>query len=1758
MKRSRRLHQLLIQSMAAFGIAILFLVSPVLAKEPSPNEAEAIVPSPFKTELDADGTLHLVIQTRQATVELDSTHQILHISSPDNYLELPLADPDGDLRLTFGADQLHLSALDQLQVLNIQYDRGEITLQAKGRLQLPAIDVSGPLTLNLDGSLNGQTWQAQSITLLGQGLVNLNGVIQAPEGFISTVAAKVPASVNPNQLDFDPPSFVLTRQARINSPFILINSNNGWLNIQGQLQALQTDETGGQITLLGKRLHLLGATLDASGANGGGQILLGGAYKGLPLDIANWSTTYPVEDINLTQAKSQVVFIGEETQIIANALDKGSGGEIIVWSEESSRVYGQLSVLGGPNGGDGGFVETSSYGGLDLTTAPNTAALNGLAGEWLIDPFDTELVPGGGNTNINNSNPFLSTGETAQLGVDLITTGLGSGDVSVSTGAGGSQSGVITLTTTLDFNGIGNSGRTLTLNAHDMIVVDGQILDSSGSDDSLNVVINADSDNSGQGRVVVNQTINSGGGDVDLTGRSVLSSAILITNSATIRSQGGEIRLAGTHTGTSSDRQADHRGIFMWDNSTLDADSGTIRLTGTSSGLDGVFGLNNVALTGTLYITGTSTGTDSGARGVFFRDNAALTGAITLVGISSGGDGIFFHDNASLLSTSGNTINITGIGNGTDGTSSGIQFNNDANLSGGAITLNGTGGAGDTSNEGIFFNNSATLDAGNNAINLTGVGKSDGTGFDNTGIYFNQDATLSGATITLNGTGGSGTNTNRGIFFSSGAALNAGSNAINLTGVGNGTGNNNTGIHFEANSALDGAAITLNGTGGSGIGANRGIYLGTGTAFDAGSNTISLTGVGNGTDGDNSGIHFEANANMIGTLTLNGTGGAGSNFGNYGIFINNNGNFNAGNNTIQMTGLSNGTTSSSNSGIHIESTVGLTGTLTLNGTGGVGNSSSNYGVFINSNANLNAGNNALNISGVGRDDDGIFIGSNSSLQAGSNTINMTGVTTGTNTNSDGIFISSDNILAANSITLDGTSGTGSDNRGVFVNSNGSLNSSGTTINITGLSNGTGNNSEGIHFSNDATLDGSAITLNGTGGTGTDYNRGIFFNSTATLDAGSNAIGLTGVGNGTGTDNAGIHFNSDPTLNGLTITLNGTSGSGTDANRGIFLGSRAALDASSNTISLTGVGNGTGRDNSGIHIEANANMIGTLTLNGTSGAGGTGSNYGIFINNTANFNAGSNTIQLTGLSNSTGTSNGSNSGIHIESTAGLTGTLTLNGTGGVGNGSSYGIFINSNANFNTGNNALNMSGVGRDDDGIFIGYNGKLQAGTSTINMTGVTTGTNGNSDGIFINTDNKLAANSITLDGTSGTGSASRGVFIDSRTDLDSSSTTIDITGLSNGASGFANDGVFVAESVLMTGTMSLSGTGGSGTSARGVFINDGAHLTTTGTDIQLDGSSTNSNGLFVGERVQINSSGGQLLITGTSSFTQGIVVDQDSVVQSGSGNMILTADRLNIHGDPVMTDTVTNVPSFVGTGVLIIHPLTPSTDLTLGGGTTHEVADSNYLSDRELATLANGFSQIIIGRDDGSGAITLANTLTFSDSILLRSPSGAGTIDTNGFDLTGADNASVSLLASQDVTAGNISTMVSSGNAGNVELTSLTGNVTAVSIDTRATGGGNGGTVQVTADQFVRLTGQVPSTAHSISTEGAANTSAITIKHGGFTTTPFIVGDAATNGSAGSLTTGDATIATTQSFLGNYHEPPNIWIFAGDTYYLPSISSAP
>src|SRR5258706_4342753 len=140
-----------------------------------------------------------------------------------------------------------------------------------------------------------------------------------------------------------------------NGTIVLDGGDKGVVSVSGIVEAKGNDAgtTGGTIKALGQYVGVAlpgsTATINASGDAGGGTILIGGNYPGKgPEENATGS------------------YVGTGATIAANATNAGNGGKVIVWGNETNRVRGTISARGGQNGGDGGFVETSSHKYLNI------------------------------------------------------------------------------------------------------------------------------------------------------------------------------------------------------------------------------------------------------------------------------------------------------------------------------------------------------------------------------------------------------------------------------------------------------------------------------------------------------------------------------------------------------------------------------------------------------------------------------------------------------------------------------------------------------------------------------------------------------------------------------------------------------------------------------------------------------------------------------------------------------------------------------------------------------------------------------------------------------------------------------------------------------------------------------------------------------------------------------------------------------------------------------------------------------------------------------------------------------------------------------------------------------------------------------------------------------------------------------------------------------------------------------------------------
>jgi hypothetical protein len=139
--------------------------------------------------------------------------------------------------------------------------------------------------------------------------------------------------------------------------------------------------------------------------------------------------------------------------------------------------------------------------------------------------------------------------------------------------------------------------------------------------------------------------------------------------------------------------------------------------------------------------------------------------------------------------------------------------------------------------------------------------------------------------------------------------------------------------------------------------------------------------------------------------------------------------------------------------------------------------------------------------------------------------------------------------------------------------------------------------------------------------------------------------------------------------------------------------------------------------------------------------------------------------------------------------------------------------------------------------------------------------------------------------------------------------------------------------------------------------------------------------------------------------------------------------------------------------------------------------------------------------------------------------------------DITTTNPAGINIRTVNNIETGVINSS-SSGNGGNINLNAGS-DITVSQINAQSLDSGRGGNVEITANNFFQATSSFADrngVEASISTAGGTDGGTIIIRHGGGGVTPFIVGNATTNGTQGAITRGNAaseqTIFPTQEYL--------------------------
>ncbi len=136
------------------------------------------------------------------------------------------------------------------------------------------------------------------------------------------------------------------------------------INASVSARGLKANSKAGKVNITGDKIRLKsGSNIDVSGSEGGGEVLVGGNYQG--------------KGELKTADKTR---IDKGSQINADAVIRGKGGKVIIWSDDKTSYKGRISVKGGKETGGGGFVEVSGKKKLKFKGEEDTSAENGNSG----------------------------------------------------------------------------------------------------------------------------------------------------------------------------------------------------------------------------------------------------------------------------------------------------------------------------------------------------------------------------------------------------------------------------------------------------------------------------------------------------------------------------------------------------------------------------------------------------------------------------------------------------------------------------------------------------------------------------------------------------------------------------------------------------------------------------------------------------------------------------------------------------------------------------------------------------------------------------------------------------------------------------------------------------------------------------------------------------------------------------------------------------------------------------------------------------------------------------------------------------------------------------------------------------------------------------------------------------------------------------------------------------------------------------------
>jgi len=266
---------------------------------------------------------------------------------------------------------------------------------ALGAAQAATLDLSG------DGYLQ-VLLPADAKSADGQALVDNKGVIDADGGMVmlkaSTVRNALREAVNM-------PGTIRARSVSGHDGAIVLEGGDGGaVQVSGTLDVSAAQGAAGRIDVGGAQVGLTGATLDASGLDRGGLVRVGGSFQGgkeQPSGSEDAQRYVGRFGAAAAPGNAATTTVDAASRIDVSAHGAaGEGGSVVVWSDKSTTMQGNIAAGGAQSAG---AVEVSSASTVQSVALGRIAL--GKGGKLLLDPQNIEIddTPGGTAASIGYS-----------------------------------------------------------------------------------------------------------------------------------------------------------------------------------------------------------------------------------------------------------------------------------------------------------------------------------------------------------------------------------------------------------------------------------------------------------------------------------------------------------------------------------------------------------------------------------------------------------------------------------------------------------------------------------------------------------------------------------------------------------------------------------------------------------------------------------------------------------------------------------------------------------------------------------------------------------------------------------------------------------------------------------------------------------------------------------------------------------------------------------------------------------------------------------------------------------------------------------------------------------------------------------------------------------------------------------------------------------------------------------------------------------